>query len=426
MKVNYKIIKIIAVILCSIPIIGLGQGFSSRQVSYGHSWGLVFSGDLGLFWANTIKGQLYGTNGLKSLSPQNPNGWGLSFYVRPDGYLSTIPMSTKAGTLAVDDPRYNGAVDEMIACCDDACLAHIRKINGDNNDDGEGYQPATFMYPNPNPFRRYGLYRDFDMFFAHTGKIDHFALLSLIGTYGDADSNCPDYYNSTGDDSYYNSDLYAIYVMREIDWYPGTSIDECVNDAVYRLASTLQFAGKSRELNFIMTDGYTMWVIRYSDSQKPMYYYDVDNPYSTKWAVASAQLGPSHPVYGWVSIANQKMAKFVPGQSPVISTIHPPGPMPLSVNTENSHDAPVIHGIELFPNPCKGQLNIQFSMQKTGYVEVKLYNACGRMVDDVYSATHQPGVHEISYATSEFPDGVYFVRVQGEGEVATRKVIFQR
>ncbi|MDO4728657.1 MAG: choice-of-anchor J domain-containing protein [Bacteroidota bacterium] len=89
----------------------------------------------------------------------------------------------------------------------------------------------------------------------------------------------------------------------------------------------------------------------------------------------------------------------------------------LNVNTFENAAA-----FTVYPNPAKDVVN--FSLDFTGDLDVKLYNISGQEVlNQKVNAYQAQDVH--SLPVSNLAKGVYFVRVEGNGQVATQKLIVE-
>jgi Secretion system C-terminal sorting domain len=75
--------------------------------------------------------------------------------------------------------------------------------------------------------------------------------------------------------------------------------------------------------------------------------------------------------------------------------------------------------ISIHPNPTNGQLTI--SLEEGTASAITIRNSLGQlMLSDKYSATKQLGLD-----ISNFPIGVYFIQIETDGEVITKKIVKQ-
>lgn len=71
-----------------------------------------------------------------------------------------------------------------------------------------------------------------------------------------------------------------------------------------------------------------------------------------------------------------------------------------------------------FPNPFNSSTNISFSLPKSSFLDIKLYDIQGRLVEQIFNGTLSSGSHNISLSGETFVSGVYILQVNS-GEVTT-------
>lgn len=81
-------------------------------------------------------------------------------------------------------------------------------------------------------------------------------------------------------------------------------------------------------------------------------------------------------------------------------------------------------GLTISPNPAQNVLNVQMNDFATGKYTMVMTNISGQ---PVYQQTinHAGGNTSNTISVSELPNGMYFIRVSGEGQLLTQKVIVQ-
>lgn len=82
-------------------------------------------------------------------------------------------------------------------------------------------------------------------------------------------------------------------------------------------------------------------------------------------------------------------------------------------------------GLELFPNPTSGILNINISADEFNNAVLKVINVLGKVV---YKQTglNINGNYSVRVDLSSQPDGIYFVMINGENQKITRKVFLNK
>ncbi len=84
-----------------------------------------------------------------------------------------------------------------------------------------------------------------------------------------------------------------------------------------------------------------------------------------------------------------------------------------------------------YPNPFNTQTEIEFSLAKSGKVELIVFDIMGREVAKLVNETKQVGKHEVIFDASKYSSGLYFYRLQsgdpskGSGQrfIQTRKML---
>ena len=365
-------------------------------------WGIIFS-DSQSCPAGTIRTHL---DSLKSLGNSNPDGWGIGFYLSPDSDV-ILPVVVRGEPRAPLDPRYDKAVTDMINYMHKCGIAHVRS----------GTSGSTGGIPNPHPFQRCGITRNFQMLFAHNGSIPVEVLLELIQAINPAylDLNPPDYAPD-----YLDSDLYAIYIMEIIDTYHNNTIEECIMIGITKLDSALNF--DNAQLNFVMSDGFTLWALRYARSPLrnfDLYYY----PHigiSSFWVAASKPLDTLN-LY-WAAVPNSTLVILTPGEPPQLINIF-----------DVYETSAVYQGLEIiYPNPFKGKTEIRYCIgQCAEGIELKIYDTSGRVVRSfpiVNLCNQNKSVVSVYWdgaddSNRKLPNGIYFCNLNTEDTIYTRKMV---
>jgi PKD repeat protein len=83
----------------------------------------------------------------------------------------------------------------------------------------------------------------------------------------------------------------------------------------------------------------------------------------------------------------------------------------------------VISDIIIYPNPCENQAKIEFNMNETGNVKIKLINFIGEDVKLIISKPIVKGCSFIEFNTSDLPIGIYFLQVQSGNNIQSIKFI---
>jgi len=201
---------------------------------------------------------------LQQLSSGYRNGWGFVAYT--DTYLFE-----KRGLLAADeDTRYQEAVTSLANASPSIAITHIRACSSGCCD-----------IQDPHPFTR--PFQGKTWSFAHNGHIQKNVLRSLIGDFH-LERNpiqiCPE--------NPIDTELYFIYVLKMID--QSHSAEHGIYQATTKIIEKI--SGDREQINFIMSDGETLWAYR----RGPSLYYSYSPLYQTT-LVASQP--PDDPLPGY-------------------------------------------------------------------------------------------------------------------------------
>ncbi len=76
-----------------------------------------------------------------------------------------------------------------------------------------------------------------------------------------------------------------------------------------------------------------------------------------------------------------------------------------------------------YPNPFNPTTTIEFSIPQTEFVTVKVYNIVGNEITTLINEELSTGNHSIQWDGSHQPSGVYFVKIESNSFVQTRKMV---
>ncbi len=78
------------------------------------------------------------------------------------------------------------------------------------------------------------------------------------------------------------------------------------------------------------------------------------------------------------------------------------------------------------PNPFNSRTSITYGLPVPSYVSLDIYNLTGCKVVTLFAGYRQPGIHTIELNATNLPSGLYFVRLEGSGQMQSRKVMLIR
>ena len=76
-----------------------------------------------------------------------------------------------------------------------------------------------------------------------------------------------------------------------------------------------------------------------------------------------------------------------------------------------------------YPNPFNPTTSINYGLEIDGYVEIMVYDAAGRLVDELVNQNQAAGYHSITWNASNQASGMYFAKMIAGDVVQTQKLI---
>jgi len=77
-----------------------------------------------------------------------------------------------------------------------------------------------------------------------------------------------------------------------------------------------------------------------------------------------------------------------------------------------------------YPNPFNPSTTIEFTLPKSEFVELKVYNILGKKVSTLVSKKLNQGNHTYTFVGNNLASGVYYYRLEAENFTQTRKMIY--
>lgn len=133
-----------------------------------------------------------------------------------------------------------------------------------------------------------------------------------------------------------------------------------------------------------------------------------------------AGLGSATTYYWRVSGVNGGGGSaFSPGRSFTTTTV-------VSVEQIGSGVPDRFDLMQNFPNPFNPSTNIRFALPEESDVRLTVFDIAGTQVGTVYAGRLQAGTHQVPFAASGLPSGVYFFRLEAFPRMAERQQSFVR
>jgi len=79
-----------------------------------------------------------------------------------------------------------------------------------------------------------------------------------------------------------------------------------------------------------------------------------------------------------------------------------------------------------YPNPFNPTTSINYGLQNDGYVEIMIYDAAGRLVEQLVNQHQTAGSYSISWNASTEASGMYFAKMIAGDVVQTQKLVLMK
>lgn len=76
-----------------------------------------------------------------------------------------------------------------------------------------------------------------------------------------------------------------------------------------------------------------------------------------------------------------------------------------------------------YPNPFNSTTIIKYQIQKSNYVEVKVYDILGKDISTLVNEKQSPGTYEVQFNGSSLPSGIYFYRLLAGDYIQIQKML---
>jgi Secretion system C-terminal sorting domain len=76
-----------------------------------------------------------------------------------------------------------------------------------------------------------------------------------------------------------------------------------------------------------------------------------------------------------------------------------------------------------YPNPFNPSTKISYSLSKSSFVKLRVYNVLGKEITTLVNGFQSAGNHSAQFFASDFSSGVYFYRLDAEGFTAMKQML---
>jgi len=178
-------------------------------------------------------------------------------------------------------------------------------------------------------------------------------------------------------------------------------------------------AGPScRWANLVKVDGQTIWFVGTSTG---LYSTTVLNGGSTVWRQEGASvIGNSivtmiktREIDGYVAIGTHGNGIFTTNA--------------VAVSAAGLPEIPAEFYLEQhYPNPVSGSTTLKFRVPDAAQFTLNVHDALGRIVKEIHSGSHAPGIHRMQLQVNDLPVGNYFLRMSSGDFAQTRMLTVTR
>jgi glycosidase len=91
-----------------------------------------------------------------------------------------------------------------------------------------------------------------------------------------------------------------------------------------------------------------------------------------------------------------------------------------------SQITPAIEGLQVFPNPTEGELNIRYTLEQGGQTQVEVIDMQGRVLARIFEGEQFSGAQWLSWDLgNSLPAGMYMLRVSNQKQVLSTRFVVQ-
>ena len=156
----------------------------------------------------------------------------------------------------------------------------------------------------------------------------------------------------------------------------------------------------------------------------------VENLAYTNTRLKTAAMGgyPLGDLYRWWPTQYTAWAAQASAENTRLNTWLSTGKDPLASDVEKvSSVVPQEYMLgQNYPNPFNPTTRIEYSVPKTGYVSLKVFNALGQEVATLFDGEQNPGKYMATFDAKGLTSGVYFYRLQSGTASLTQKLILMK
>jgi len=233
----------------------------------------------------------------------------------------------------------------------------------------------------------------------------HYAYMNLIEGNSAQEVSISDYWGPTGPGNIYFRNRVLNKETQDGIWYNDVSVKQNIlgNSAIIIKDVSGKASNNLEHGNLI--NGQLLWDDSIPDHNLPNSYYLQSKPAffeSTDW-----------PLYGPTEGFSRKLPSQKRFESGIVS----------SDVTSSTMSSDEYYLLQNYPNPFNSWTKITYSIAKSEFVLIKLYDSLGRLVKVLTNGIKSPGNHSIHINTKNLASGMYYYQLTSENFKQIKKMI---
>jgi len=76
-----------------------------------------------------------------------------------------------------------------------------------------------------------------------------------------------------------------------------------------------------------------------------------------------------------------------------------------------------------YPNPFNPETNIQFTLVKSGFTSLQVFNALGQLVETLLNRNMSAGEYTVKFNAQNYPSGIYYYKINSAGLTDAKKMV---
>ena len=97
---------------------------------------------------------------------------------------------------------------------------------------------------------------------------------------------------------------------------------------------------------------------------------------------------------------------------------------PVFVNEDFSPEVKDFILFQNFPNPFNPSTTISYSISQLGQVRIKIYDVLGNLITTLLDEEKASGNYKLIWNADSEPSGIYYVQLNANGKLSTKKMVF--